>query len=108
MTLERPPGGEHQANGTAEEAFSMVIDQARVLKLQVEARVGGHIVPMEPIMPCFIRWAAMGVPRYQIGTDGKPYERQPGRTCVFAVVPFGEMVIFRMAEVVTGSHQALE
>ena len=104
ITPEQPPKGEHQANGAAEEAGRTVRDQARVLKLQVEARVGRKFA-----MPWLIRWAAVSVSRFQVGKDGKcPYKRQRGRKCDLPVVPIGETVLFIMPEVANGQHQALE
>ena len=88
ITPEQPPKGEHQANGVAEEAGRTVRDQARVLKLQVEARIGRKVALSEPIIPRLIRWVAMSVSRFQTGRDGKiPYERQRGRTCNLPIVP---------------------
>ena len=51
----------------------------------------------------------MCVSRFLVGKDGKtPYQRQKGRTCDLGVVPFGEMVLYRMPEVARDRHQALE
>ena len=80
ITPEQPPKGEHQADGVAEEVGRTVRDQARVLKLQIEARVGRNMALGEAIMPWLIRWAAMSVSRFQVGKGCKnPYERQRGR-----------------------------
>ena len=90
VTPEQSPKGEHQANGVAEEAGRTVRDQARVLKLQMEVRIGRKVALIEPIMPWLIRWAAMSVSRFQVGKDGEiPYERQRGRKCDLPAVPFG-------------------
>ena len=84
-------------------------DQARVLKIQLQVRVGRDVEPDEPIMPWLIRWAAMSVSRFRVGKDGKtPYERQKGRKCNLGVVPFGETVLFRDPSVARDRHQALE
>ena len=109
VTPEQPPRGEHKANGAAEEAGRTVRDQARVLKLQMETRIGRKIALEEPITPWLIRWAAMSVSRSQVGKDGNhPYERQRGRKCNPLAVPFGETVLFRMPEVANDQHQALD
>ena len=51
----------------------------------------------------------MSVSRFHVGKDGKsPYERQRGRKCDLQVVPFGEVVLFRLPEVANYRHQALE
>ena len=60
-------------------------------------------------MPWLVRWAAMLLSRYGKGKDGKtPYERQRGRKCELDLVPFGEIVLYRLPEVATDRHQALE
>ena len=56
---EQPPKGEHESNGLAEEAGRTVRDQARVLKLHLQANIGREVLADEPIMPWLIRWAAM-------------------------------------------------
>ena len=88
MTLEQPPRGEPQANGTAEEAGRTEREQARVLKLQVEAHICRKVAPGEPIMPWLMRWVALGVSRYQMGTYGNsPYERQTGECVILQSRP---------------------
>ena len=107
MTPEQTPVGEHQANGLAEEAGRTVRDHARVLKLHIQAQVGREIEANEPIMPWLIRWAAMAFSRFRNGSDGKtPYERQKGRPCDVAAVPFGETILYRLPEVAHDRHQA--
>ena len=80
VTPEQPPAGEHQANGTAEEAGRTVRDHARVLKIDLQAKIKREIAVDEPIMPWLLRWAAMSLSRFSPGKDRKtPYERQTGR-----------------------------
>ena len=96
ITPEQPPAGEHQSNGAAEEAGKTVRDHARVLKIDLQKRLGRKISFGEPIMPWLIRWAAMAVSRFKVGKDQRtPYERQTGRGCRIVVVPFGETVLYR-------------
>ena len=91
MTPQQPPKGEQQANGVAEEAGRTVRDHARVLKIDLQAKVGRNIEPDEPIRPWLIRWAAMALSRYSRGKAGKtPYQIQVGRSCDIEVVQFGE------------------
>ena len=93
MTPQQPPRGEHQANGAAEVAGKIVRDHARVIKIDLQRKIGRKIEPNEPIMPWLVRWAAMAVSRYSPGKDGKTaYER----------------VLYRMPEVARDRHQALE
>ena len=109
ITPEQPPAGEHQANGTAEEAGRTIRDHARVLKIDLQLKLGRKIEVSEPIMPWLIRWSAMAVPRFKPGTDKRtPYERQTGRSCDIEVIPFGETVLYRVREIARDRHQALE
>ena len=109
MTPEQPPRGEHQANGLAEVTGRHVRDQARVMKLYLQGRIGREVLEDEPVMPWLLRWAAMSMSRFQKGRDGRtPYQRQKGRPCELEVVPFGEKVMYRLPEVASERHQALE
>ena len=71
MTPEQPPRGEHQANGLAEVTGRHVRDQARVLKLYLQNRIGREVLEDEPAMPWLLRWAAMSMSRFLKGRDGK-------------------------------------
>ena len=51
VTPEQPPRGEHQANGLAEVTGRHIRDQARVLKLYLQNRVGRKVLEDEAIMP---------------------------------------------------------
>ena len=82
---------------------------ARVLKIDLPAKINREVAVDEPIMPWILRWAAMSLSRFRPGKDKKtPYERQTGRKCQIDVVPFGETVLHRMPEVARGRHEALE
>ena len=59
----------------------------------------------EPVMAWIISWAAMAMSRYKKGRDGlTPYQRQKGRRCKLEVVPFGEVVTYRLPEVARHRH----
>ena len=64
VTPEQPPAGEHQCNGTAEEAGRTVRDHARVLKIDLQVKIKREIAVDEPIMPWLLRWAAMSLSRF--------------------------------------------
>ena len=90
ITPEMPPEGEHQAHGRVEEAGRTIRDHARVLKINLQHRLGCEVEADELIMPWLLRWAAMSLSRFKRGTDVKiPYERQRGRKCSIPAVPFG-------------------
>ena len=109
VTPEQPRKGEHQANGLAEVTGRHIRDQVRVMKLQLQKKLGRQILEDEPVMAWMIRWAAMSMSRFKKGRDGlTPYQRQKGRRCELEVVPFGEVVMYRLPEVARDKHQALE
>ena len=63
VTPEQPPKGEHQANGLAEVTGRHIRDQVRVMKLDLEKRLGRKVLEDEPVMAWMIRWAAMAMSR---------------------------------------------
>ena len=103
------PKGEHQANGLAEVTGRHIRDHVRVMKLQLQRKLGRQILEDEPVMAWMIRWAAMAMSRFREGRDGlTPYQRQKGRRCELDVVPFGEVAMYRLPEIARDRHQALE
>ncbi|MDA8583518.1 hypothetical protein N9L68_04775 [bacterium] len=109
MTPEQPPPGEHQSNGLAEVTGRHARYQVRVLNLQLQSRIGRKVADDEPVVPWLLRWAAMSMFWFQRGRDGMaPYQRQRGRKCEMEVVPLGEVVMYRMPEVASEKHEALE
>ncbi|MDA8583663.1 hypothetical protein N9L68_05500, partial [bacterium] len=109
VTSEQPPPGEHQSNGLAEATGRHVRYQSRAVKLQLQCRIGCKVADDEPVMPWLLRWAAMSMPRFQKGRDGRtPYQRQRGRKCELEVIPFGDVVMYRMSEVASDRHHARE
>ena len=92
-----------------EEAGRTIRDHARVLKINLQYRLGCEVEADEPIMPWLLRWAAIVAVQVQAGCRWEhPYERQRGRKCNVQAVPFGGTVLFRMPEVAIYSHQLLE
>ena len=86
-----------------------VRDQAGVLKVQLQDKIGREVEADEPIVPWLIRWAAMSVSRLQVGKDGNtPDQRQKGRVCDLGVVPLGEVILYRVLDVARDRHQSLE
>ena len=81
---------------------------AKVLRLQLESRLGRALHMKEPIMHWLIRWAAVALSRFQVGKDRRTaYQRQTGRACNVEVVPFGEKIWYRKAPT-TGPKLAME
>ena len=93
---EEPAKGESQSNGTVEEAGKTVREYVRVYKEQIEMKTGAKLSSDSTIVLWAIRWAAMALSRFQVGTDGKTaYERRKQRRCRLEVVPFGERVWYK-------------
>ena len=81
----------------------------RVMKLDLEKRLGRKVLEDEPVMAWMISWAAIAMSRCKKGRDGlTPYQRQKGRSCELEVMPFGQVVMFRLPEVARDKHQSLE
>ena len=96
MSPEQPPKGEHASNGVVEESGKTIRDMSKVLKLQLETRLGRTLHMKEPIMHWLIRWSAMALSRFQVGKDRKTaYQRQMGKACSIEVVPFAEKAWYR-------------
>ena len=87
------PEGDHQANGLAEVGVREIKAQTRILRSQLEQRLGSRIDEKDPLMSWIPRHAANCVSRYRIMDDGRtPDQRRCGRTWKRPVVEFGESV----------------
>ena len=90
------PEGDHQANGLAEVGVREIKAQTRILRSQLEQRLGSRIDEKDPLMSWIPRHAANCASRYRIMDDGRtPDQRRCGRTWKRPVVEFGESVHFR-------------
>ena len=96
LVLMTSPEGDHQANGLAEVGVREIKGQTRILRSQLEQRLGSRIDEKDPLMSWIPRHAANCVSRYRIMDDGRtPDQRRCGRTWQRPVVEFGESVHFR-------------
>ena len=96
LVLMRSPEGDHQANGLAEVGVREIKVQTRILRSQLEQRLGSRIDEKDPLMSWIPRHAANCVSRYRIMDDGRtPDQRRCGKTWKRPVVEFGESVHFR-------------
>ena len=88
--------GDHQANGLAEVGVREIKAQTRMLRSQLEQRLGSRTDEKDPLMSRIPRHAANCVSRYRIMDDGTtPDQRRCGQTWKLPVVEFGESVHFR-------------
>ena len=96
LVLMTSPEGDHQANGLAEVGVRGIKAPTRILRSQLEQRLGSRIDEKDPLMSWIPRHAANCVSRYRIMDDGRtPDQRRCGKTWKRPVVEFGESVHFR-------------
>ena len=79
MSPEQPPKGEHASNGVVEEAGKTIRDMCKVLKLQLETRLGRTLHMKESIMHWLERWSAMAFSRFQVCKATTASTRTPGQ-----------------------------
>ena len=90
------PEGDHAANGLAEVGVREINSQTRVLRSQLEQRLGNRIDEKDPLMSWIPRHAAKCASRYRLMDDGRtPGQRRSGKTWKRPVVEFGESVHFK-------------
>ena len=89
------PEGDHAANGLAEVGVREIKAQTRILRSQLEQRLGNRSDEKDPLMSWVLRHAANCVSRYKLMDDGRtPDQRRCGKTLKRPVVEFGESVHF--------------
>ena len=71
LVLMTSPEGDHQANGLAEVGLREIKAQMRILRSQLEQRLGSRIDEKDPLMSWIPRHAAKCVSRYRIMDDGR-------------------------------------
>ena len=95
VVVDNPPMYESQSSGIVEEAGNIrecVLRFKDVIETKAKMKIDGSMA----LAPWMIRWAAMNVSRFQVGTDGMTaYERRRGRTCRVPMVCFGEKVWYK-------------
>ena len=70
LVLMTSPEGDHQPNGLAEVGVREIEAQTRILRSQLEQRLGSRINEKDPLMSWIPRHAANCVSRYRIVDDG--------------------------------------
>ena len=89
--MDRPPKHESQSNGIVEEAGKTIREFTLIFKDVIETKANMKIDGGMAIAPWMLRWAAMNISMFQVGTDGMTaYERRRGRKCKVPTVCFGE------------------
>ena len=81
LVMMTSPEGDHQANGLAEVGVREIKPQTRILRSQLEQRLGSRIDEKDLLMSWMPRHAANCVSRYRIMDDGRtPDQRRCGKT----------------------------
>ena len=83
------PEGDRAANGLAEVGVREIKAQTRILRSQLDQRLGNRSDEKDPLMSWIPRHAANCVSRYKLD------QRRCGKTWKRPVVEFGESVHFR-------------
>ena len=96
LVLMTSPEGDHAANnGLAQVGVREIKGQTRILRSQLEQRLGNRNDEEDPLMSWIPRHAAKCVSRYRLMDDGRtPDQRRCGKTWKRPVVEFGESVHF--------------
>ena len=93
VVIDKPPKYESQSNGVVGEAGKTVRELTLIFKDVIEKRASIEIDGSMAIAPWIVRWAAMNISRFQVGTDGMTaYERRRGRKCRVPTACLGEKV----------------
>ena len=100
MTLAQTSVGGHQQIGAVERANGTVQAQLRAYFLDVQNRMQVRIIPGTLLFPWMLRHSVWTVVRYQSDqrTKQTPYERTRGCRYESALVPFGEVVMAKIAD----------
>ena len=91
LVMMTSPEGDHQANGFAEVGVREIKAPTRILRSQLEQRLGSRIDEKDLLMSWVPRHAANCVSRYRIMDDGRtPDQRRCGKTWIRPVVECGD------------------
>ena len=99
-TLAQTSVGGHQEIGAVERANGTVQAQLRAYDLDVQERMKVRVIQRTQLFPWMLRHSVWTVVRYQSDqrTKQTPYERTRGCRYESALVPFGEVVMAKIAD----------
>ena len=101
--LEHSPVGDSQANGLAERAVRALEEMVRVVKLDLEKRIGSELNVDESVIDWVVEHAADIVTKCQKGSDGRTaYQRLKGKVYKGELYPIATPVMFRVSGKVQG------
>ena len=95
--LENSRVGDSNSNGRAERAVQDLKGLIRTLRSFTEEMAGGKILLTDPIVPWMVRHAGHLITMCRTRDDGRTaYQRMKGRRTTAKLVPFGEVVLFKI------------
>ena len=93
LLLRESPVGEHQANGSAENAIKTIKGAVRTIVIAAQAKWKHRLPFGHPLVLWAPTYAAQAINRFKIGDDGKtPEQRRTGKRWEKVAVPFGERI----------------
>ena len=103
VVLENSPVGESQSNGRVERAIKEVQAEVRIIKAQLEKRIGEALPPHGPVWAWLIEYAAQILHTYKrMKPDNKTArERIRGNPSTPAVAEFGSLWCCRTSKMLT-------
>ena len=94
-----------QSNGFIERGVRSVEEMTRVMKLDIEERIGTEIAVSDPIFAWIVEHATDLLNTLNVGADGKtPYERIKGKRYCGEFLPLGSPVMLRVTGKVQGGR----
>ena len=104
MVPREPTPGNHQSNGFIENAVREVKRQTRVVRSDLEEKLGFRLDDNDPVLRWLPRYAADVISRYRKGVDGRtPERRRTGRAWNRPTIRFGERAYFKPVGEYSGS-----
>ena len=101
--IEASPKGDSSGNGTAERAVQSVEEMVRVLKINLERRLGSKLEVTHKIFPWLVEHVVDLLNKYVVSLDGKSaYHRLKGKAYNSCMYEFCTPVMFRVSGKVQG------
>ena len=95
--LENSRVGDSNSNGKIERCIQDFKGLVRTMRSALESNIGERISIHDPVVPWMIRHAAHIITRCRVREDGRTaYQMMKGRRSNAKLVPFGEVVLFKI------------
>ncbi len=95
--LENSRVGDSNSNGKIERCIQDFKGLVRTMRSALEENIGEKISMQDPVVPWMIRHAAHVITKCRVREDGRTsYQLMKGRRCNAKLVPFAEVVLFKI------------